>query len=911
MSNTNLRLQVVLNAVDKITRPFRKAQAGSKELAAALKASKESLKSLNDQAGRIEGFRKTRSQLAVTEKSLAGARKEAAQLAVQFAATNRPTAQQARLLQQARNRVSELQQTYNGLRQSVQRQRDALRAAGINTKQLGEAQRRLKADADAASGSLERQQAQLKRLGEQQRKQAAICERYHRTLEVRDRMAGNGAAMTGAGVGMLYTSRRMVAPGLEFAQGMSKVQALTRLKKDDPALASLREQSRQLGASTAFTANDVAQGQSFYAMAGFNPEQIRAAMPGTLNMSLAGDTDLATTADIGSNILTGFKLQADQMARVGDSLVATFTRSNTNLQMLGETMKYVAPVAATLGVDMETASAAAGKLGDAGIQGSQAGTSLRAILSRLASPPKEAAKALEELKIKTRDAQGNLRPFVDLLSEMYGKTRQMGNARQAALFKHIAGEEAFSGLSVLVEQAGKGQLQKLVADVKAAHGEAGKVAGTMADNLSGDLKSLSSAWEDVGITLSESVDTPLRSITRHVTALTAKVGAWMKQHPQLTGGIVATGLALGTLITVMGAVTLSMAAILGPVAMLRWSFSILGMKSVSALGLLRGALGMVGNGILWLGRLMFANPILAVVGLIAMAALYIWQNWSTLGPKFAALWAVIMRGVSVAWDWIKQAVSGAWDAIKGIFFNYTLPGLVYKNWEAIKAGVTQAWDLIAATVRDKWNSIASGVLSLGGQFKAAGSAIIDNILSGIEEKWQTLKSRLTSLNSYLPDWMKPGTAGGNGAAGKPAPPQKTGFAGLYDSGGFIPSGQFGIVGENGPELVNGPARITSRRRTAALAATAALVMGSAATPAAARPLHPMSLPVTSGATVKAAGAGSSGASPVTIHAPITIVQQPGQSQQDLVEEVMRRLEAKERQAQARARSSYRDRGGFD
>ncbi|MEY0830366.1 phage tail tape measure protein, partial [Providencia rettgeri] len=209
--------------------------------------------------------------------------------------------------------------------------------------------------------------------------------------------------------------------------------------------------------------------------------------------------DLATTADIGSNILTGFKLNSNEMNRVSDALVATFTRSNVNLTMLGDTMKYVAPVASGLGVDLETAAVAAGKLGDAGIQGSMAGTGLRSILGRLAEPPKMAGEALDKLKIKTRDAKGNLRQFTDILAELDKKTKKMGTAERAGLFKHIAGEEAFSALSVLVDQAGSGQLQAMIAEIKAAKGEAEKVAKTMTDNLDGDLKNLTSAYEDVGI----------------------------------------------------------------------------------------------------------------------------------------------------------------------------------------------------------------------------------------------------------------------------------------------------------------------------------------------------------------------------------------------------------------------------
>lgn len=289
----------------------------------------------------------------------------------------------------------------------------------------------------------------------------------------------------------------------------------------------------------------------------------------------------------------------------------------------------------------------------------------------------------------------------------------------------------------------------------------------------------------------------------------------------------------------------------------------------------------VDNGVLWLGRLMMANPILAVVGLIAAGALYIWQNWETLGPKLAALWDSISSKVSAVWQTIRTYIS------------------------------------------DKWNEILNDVLALPARFQAAGSQMIDGLLAGISQKWDALKTKLSSLTDYLPDFLKPDgdksglpprRAATQGASGGVTLPSGgfPAFAGMFDSGGRIPHGQFGVVGENGPELVNGPANVTSRHRTAALAASAALALGLASTPASARPLHPMSLPATS-ATAET-GASRRAAVPTIVMQgkyDIHIVQQPGQSSSDLVDEVMRRLEAKERQAQSRVRSSYRDRGEFE
>ncbi|MFW8362785.1 phage tail tape measure protein, partial [Klebsiella pneumoniae] len=239
---------------------------------------------------------------------------------------------------------------------------------------------------------------------------------------------------------------------------------------------------------------------------------------------------------------------------------------------------------------------------------------------------------------------------------------------------------------------------------------------------------------------------------------------------------------------------------------------------------------------------------------IAMGAIYIWQNWETLGPKFKAL------------------------------------------WDAISSGVSGAWAVIKQTISNKWDEILNDVAALPAKFKAVGGAIIDGILSGINEKWETLKSKLASVKSYLPDWMtggdkSPGATQQKGAGGF--------FAGMYDSGGYIPRGQVGIAGENGPELINGPAYVTSRRRTAALASIVAGMMGGAM-PAEAAPLHPMSLPAASYRPAAEKPAGTQPVFQFETQAQIIIQAQPGQSPQDIAREVARQLDERERRMRAKA-----------
>lgn len=940
MSN-NLKLQVVLSAVDKLTAPFRSAQESNKRLASAVRQSRDSLKNLNQQASQIDGFRKIKQQLTSTQQAYQSATQRVATLAKEIANSENPTKKQLEAFKKAQREAGQLKTKYEQLQQSAQRQRSALQANGISTNQLGQAQRRLNGDIERTTQQLRRQENQLRRSAEQERRMAAAKSQYQKTLDVRNKMAGTGATMTATGAGMLYSAKQTLMPGYEFNVGMSKVQALTRLDKNSDEFKMLREQARELGATTAFTANQVAQGQAFYAMAGFKPEQIKNAMPGTLAMSLAGDIDLGTTADIGSNILTGFGLSSDEMSRVSDTLVGVFTRANVNLAMLGDTMKFVAPPASSLGVDLETTAAAAGKLGDAGIQASTAGTSLKSIFGRLAAPTSEVSKALKEINLKTTDSKGNFREFTEILVELDKKTKGMGNAQRAGLFKKLAGEEAFSSLMVLADQASTGSLQKLIAELKASKGEAQKVAGTMTDNLSGDMKNLQSAWEDLGIQIFDGIDSPLRQISQSITRVISKVGVWMKENPELAKTLTMIGLAIAGIITTLGILSLSIAAMLGPLAAAKLSLSILGIKGGSALTLLLKPIKLLGSAFLGLGKAMLANPILLAIAAIAGAFYLFYKNWDTIGPYVYKVWDTVKKYTAIAWQALKDTIKSAWEAIKYIFFNWTPLGLIIKHWDSIVSytqttwtmiktkisdvwegikttlkngwnnivkSVQETWETIKTTISTKWDEIVEDTKALPAKFLQFGSDLIDAIIQGIKNKWTDFKNSIGELataakEALTPEFMKSNDPKVQSALDS----YNSNFAGMYDSGGYIPRGKFGIAGENGPEIVEGPANITSRKHTAMLAA-AALSLGSAfSLQAQNAPLHPHSLPVENyrpaPANVNIQQQRYQGA---PAHYEINIHPQPNQSAQDIAQLVIAEIERREREKQARLNSRYQD-----
>jgi len=710
----DLKMEVILQAIDRATRPIRAITQGSVGLGRALKDSRDQLKAMQAQQRDISSWRTMRTAAGQTEQSLQQARDRVKELGRQMAANGVPTRQMQRDLQGAIREATKLKREHQEQQTQLQGLRGKLSAAGISTRDLSTHERELRSRIEHTNKSIADQTKRMQALSQQTKRLAQARAQYDRTQRVAGSMAGSGAAGLASGSGILYAGARLLAPGLDFDASMSKVQSLTRLDKNSPELEALREQARQLGASTQFTAGQSADAQGFLAMAGFNPQAIRAAMPGMLSLAKAGDSELAETADIASNILTGFNLQASDMGRVGDVLVGAFTRSNTNLQMLGETMKYVAPVAAGVGQDIETMAAMAGKLGDAGIQGSMGGTALRAIISRLAAPPKMAADALNALGISAKDAQGNMRDMPTVLQEIYEKTKTMGDAERSGFLKGIAGEEAFSGLQVLVQQAGNGELQKFIGTLREARGEAEQTAKVIGDNLRGDLDALNSAWEDLGIQLQTQQDSPLRSITQGITRVIGVVKTWVKENPALASQLVKMAGGLGLIMATMGGLTLMLASILGPFAMVRYGMMLLGIKSLGAVSALKA----VGSVLLWIGRLAMANPIGLLITALVVGAVLIYKNWDAVKAYMLGLWAELRAGFSGGIGDIAKTILNfsplglfhrAFAGVMG-YFGIELPAKFTEFGGMIMSGLITGIKNAAGAVKDSVVGTATGVI---------------------------------------------------------------------------------------------------------------------------------------------------------------------------------------------------------
>ena len=626
MSN-NLKLQVLLNAVDRASRPFKAIQTESKSLSGSIRDTQKTLKELNTQAGRVEGFRKTSGQLAVTGQALKKAKQEAAELAIQFKATEKPTRAQAQVMESAKRAASELQLKYNGLRQSVQRQRQELQQAGINTRTLSNDERRLKASVNEATASLNRQREALARNSQQQAKLSRINQRYQSGKALAGNLAGAGAAGVGMATAGIVAGAAVLKPGYDFAQKNSELQAVLGLDKSSADMLALRGQARQLGDTTAASADDAAAAQIIIAKSGADKDGILAATPTTLNMSLANRRSMEENATLLMGVKSAFGLANDKVSHIGDVISAAMNKSAATFDGLSDTLTYAAPVAKNAGISVEETAAMAGALADAKITGSMAGTGSRAVITRLQAPTGKAHDAISELGVKTADRKGNMRPLFTILKEMQKSfvKNKLGDTQRAEYMKAIFGEEASSAAAVLMTAATSGKLDNLTKMLQNSDGKTEELVKVMQDNLGGDFKEFQSAYEAVGIDLFDQQESSLRSLTQTATKYVLKLDQWIQKNKGLSQTILKIA---GGAVAIIG--------ILGAIGLVAWPV-VMGINAIIAGASLLGTVfAAVGSGILTvLGALTW--PIVAIGVAIVAGALLIRKYWEPISAFFSGV----------------------------------------------------------------------------------------------------------------------------------------------------------------------------------------------------------------------------------------------------------------------------------
>lgn len=309
--------------------------------------------------------------------------------------------------------------------------------------------------------------------------------------------------------------------GSDFEAGMSKVQAISGATREE--IDKLTEKAKEMGAKTKFSATESAEAFQYMAMAGWKTEDMLNGIEGIMNLAAASGENLAGVSDIVTDALTAFGLQAKDSAHFADVLAKASSNSNTNVGLMGATFKYVAPIAGSMKYSIEDTAVAIGLMANAGIKGEQAGTALRAMLTRLVKPPKDASQALKKLGISTKNADGTMKPLSKTLQELRTKFAKLSDSQKASYASSIAGTEAMSGMLAIVN-ASEGDFQKLTKAINNSDGATKEMADTMNNNLKGATTILGSNMESLGLAIYDKFKVPatkgIKSVTKAVEDLT-------------------------------------------------------------------------------------------------------------------------------------------------------------------------------------------------------------------------------------------------------------------------------------------------------------------------------------------------------------------------------------------------------
>ncbi|EHF7417546.1 phage tail tape measure protein, partial [Salmonella enterica] len=566
----------------------------------------------------------------------------------------------------AKRAASELQMKYNSLRTSVQRQRSELMQAGINTRTLSADERRLKTSISETTAQLNRQREALARISAQQAKLSRVKERYKSGKELAGNMAAAGAAGVGIATAGTMAGVKLLMPGYDFAQKNSELQAVLGVEKQSPEMQALRKQARQLGDSTAASADDAASAQIIIAKGGGDAAAIAAMTPVTLNLSLANRKTMEENAQLLMGTKAAFQLSNDAAAHIGDVLSTTMNKTTADFQGLSDSLSYLAPVAKNAGVSLEQAAAITGTLHDNNIRGSMAGTGGAAVITRLQAPTGKAYDALKELGVKTSDSKGNTRPLFTILKEMQAsfKRNNLGTSQKAEYVKTIFGEEAMKSASVLMAAAASGKLDKLTATIKDSDGKTEELVKVMQDNLGGDFKEFQSAYEAVGTDLYDQQDSSLRQLTQTATRYVLKLDNWIKDNKELaeTIGIIAGG-------------ALALIGIIGGIGLVAWPV-VMGVNAIiAAAGVLGTVFTVAGSAIVTaLGAITW--PIVAVGAAIVAGALLIRKYWEPISAFFSGVIEGIMSAfapvgemfapLAPIFDGLGERLRGVWQWFKDL-----------------------------------------------------------------------------------------------------------------------------------------------------------------------------------------------------------------------------------------------------
>ncbi len=545
---------------------------------------------------------------------------------------------------------------------------------------------------------------------------------------------GKKTAMAGAAIAVpLALSLRI---GAQFSDQMSKVKAVTEGTVE--AFEKLEKSAKRLGRTTSFTANAVAEGMVELGRAGFSRDEIDLAIAGMLDLSRATDTELAEATGIAAAALRQFNLDADQTGRVVDVLTATANGSAQTLTDLGESLKYVAPIASEAGETIEEIGAALGIMANNSIKGSMAGTALARAYKNLSSD--KTKKTLAGIGVSAGDASGNLRPMADILNDIGKATENMGTKQRLNIFEQLFGRGQAANLKLAKSGL---KFDDMFNKIAGSAGLAARTAEEMDNNLGGSFRKFISAAEGVAIAISESIEGPVRSMLGTFTEWLGSLTEWIEKNQEI---VKAVGVLALVLVTVGGAL-LALGATVGLV-----SFAIGGLATIlpiagAAFALIISPIGIITG--------VAIAAIAAISGLV-----YLLYNSMDSVKGFGR---VVLSVFKLFGEWVKSGILATagkllWATLETIWINGI--GDINKTWDALKdawRGVADDfvsnWKGAIGEVSDEWDKFQNKV---GDKAQKAdeGDVTVSSMTPEEAKKWWQGKQKAEDETPIMPTFAE-------------------------------------------------------------------------------------------------------------------------------------------------------------
>jgi TP901 family phage tail tape measure protein len=501
----------------------------------------------------------------------------------------------------------------------------------------------------------------------------------------------------------------------DFEAGMSKVSALSGATGDD--LKMLEDKAREMGASTKYSATESAEALSYMALAGWDAEQMAAGLEPSLKLAGASGMDLALATDIVTDTMSMFGMEASEATKMTDMLAYAQANSNTDVQQLGEALKYCGASANAMGYDLADTTALLGTFADQGLKGSSAGTTLNAMFRDMKKNAKDGAIAIGDTNVAIVDANGNYRDMTDILADVEKATEGMTQAERDMALSSIWGTEALKGVNMAFE-AGVPKIREFEDGIRKSDGAASEMYDTMQNNLQGAIDNMKSAFEGLLITIGQRLIPIFQSLVEGIT----NIFTWFNNlNPAIQNVIIGVG---------------GFLAILGPLLLIVGNVIIFIVKlstSISALVTFFGA-GGAGAGLLSAAIGALSGPIgiaiAAITALIAVGVL-LYNNWDTIKAKCSEVWNSIKETVNTVWNNIKTSTLGIWNNITSTLSS---------TWNAIKTVATTVWNAIKSVIQTVWNTIKSVVTTGANAVKSVVTTSFNAVKSVVTTIWNSIKT---------------------------------------------------------------------------------------------------------------------------------------------------------------------------